>query len=490
MDESRCVRRCSCGGGLTRRGFLGVASAGVAALSLRSACLGAEGDAPARKDEAAGPGAKCVPNVRACFVRRKGDYGMRWPGAVYDGAAALKKYTEEVGAAAKELKLKLDLRPEPLYSQAEGDAWIAEAVEAKPDGLLVVVLDRQEHAWPTANKAIDTKLPTVVFSPVGTSFTTNTAAPSRKPGCFIASTDDFRQVKWGLKMLHAGAKMRSTRCLVIAGGAEREGEMERLGIKLRYVPAKTFLDEYEKTPETDEIRALAEDYMKRARRQVGATKQDVLNGVRSYVVARTLRARAEADAITMDCLGALGRSKVSLPCIAWSRMNDDGIPAACEADLGAVATHIVVQYLFDRPGFQQDPVAETARGAVIGAHCSCPTRLNGFGQPPEPFDIVHHHGLRDAVPRTLWKIGQRITCLDVELAPKGGKPRMLISVGEVIENVSVPPAGGCVVSVMAKFDGGADVLSFPGFHQLFFYGDYKAQLIHFCRLFNIEAVVV
>ncbi len=67
---------------------------------------------------------------------------------------------------------------------------------------------------------------------------------------------------------------------------------------------------------------------------------------------------------------------------------------------------------------------------------------------------------------------------------------MLISAGEVIENVSVPPAGGCVVSVMARFDGAPDVLSFPGFHQLFFYGDYKAQLVQFCRLFNIEPVVV
>jgi len=66
----------------------------------------------------------------------------------------------------------------------------------------------------------------------------------------------------------------------------------------------------------------------------------------------------EADAISMDCLGALGSEKVSLPCISWSRMNDDGIPAACEADTGAIAAQIIVHYLFDRPGFQQDPVAD------------------------------------------------------------------------------------------------------------------------------------
>jgi L-fucose isomerase-like protein len=191
----------------------------------------------------------------------------------------------------------------------------------------------------------------------------------------------------------------------------------------------------------------------------------------------------------MDCLGALGRTKVSLPCIAWSKMNDDGIPAACEADLGALVTHIVVQYLFDRPGFQQDPVAETMREAIIGAHCSCPTRLRGFGTEPEPFDIVHHHGQRDATARPVWKVGQRVTSADVLPGSDQAPTKMIISAGEVLENVAVPPAGGCVISVMVKFDGVSDVLAYPGFHQIFFYGDYKRELVQFCRLLNIEPVV-
>jgi len=484
MRRSRCAAACHEQGGCSRRDFLGAAAVSLASAALLRDGFGAEAT------EAKGPAASCTPAVRACFVRRKGDYGMRWPGAVYDGEAALKKYAEQITATAKELNLKLDLRPEPLYSPQEADAWLAQAVEAKPDGLLVVLLDRQDHAWPTAGKAVDTKIPTVVFSPVGSSFTTNTAGVSRKPGCFICSTDDFRQVRYGLKMLGAGAKMRATRCLVIAGGKEAESEMHQLGIQLRYIPAKTFLDEYSKTPESEALLAMADDYIKRARKQTGATRQDVVNGVKSYTVARTLLAREQADAITMDCLGALGHSKVSLPCIAWSRMNDDGIPAACEADLGAVATHVLVQYLFDRPGFQQDPVAETARGAIIGAHCTCATKLNGFDKPPEPFDLVHHHGMRDATTRTLWRVGQRVTCADVLPAAKGGRTKIIISAGEVLDNVAVPPAGGCVVSVMARFDGVTDVLAYPGFHQLFFYGDFKQELVQFCRLFDLDPVVV
>jgi hypothetical protein len=488
MEINRCAAGCNDCQGMSRREFVAATSAAFVSASLVGGLSGTAVAAEAFKP--CGPASKCVPAVKACFVRRKGEYGIRWPGQVYDGQAALEKYQAQITATAKELNLKLDLRPQPLFNAEEADAWIAAAAAAKPDGLLVVLLDRQEHAWPTANKAIDTKIPTVVFSPVGTSFTVNTTEPSKKPNCFICSTDDFGQVRYGLKMLQAGTKMKATRCLVIKGKTTGDSEMPQLGIKLRQIPAKTFLEEYEKTPVSDEVLALAKDLAGRATGLRQATEQDVINGIKSYVVARTLMVREEADGITMDCLGALGKTKVSLPCIAWSKMNDVGIPAACEADLRAMATHVVVQYLFDRPGFQQDPVGETSREALLGAHCSCPTRLGGFSAAPEPFDIVHHHGQRDATARTVWKVGQRVTCAHVQPGDAETPAKMIVSAGEVIENVAVPPSGGCVISVMLKLDGVTDVLAYPGFHQLFFYGDFKRELVQFCRLYNIEPVVV
>jgi hypothetical protein len=488
MRYSRCAAGCQGCRALGRREFLTVASLGSASLLAGSFSWASESGV--RKVRPCGPASKCAATIKACFARRKGDYGMWWPGAVYDGKAALEKYTQQITATAKELNVRLDLRATPIYSQQEADAWLAQATAARPDGLLVVLLDRHEHAWPTAYKAIDTKIPTVVFSPVGSSFTTNTAPVADKPGCCICSSDDFSQVRYGMKMLQAGAKLRATRAIVIEGSKRAEAEIPHLGIKLQYVPAAAFLDQYAKTTADDEVQALVADYMRRARRQVGATKQDVINGVKSYLVARTLLEREQGDAITMDCLGVLTKSKVSLPCIAWSRMNDDGVPAACEADLGAVATQCLVQYLFDRPGFQQDPVAETAREAIIGAHCSCPTRLNGFSQPSEPFDIVHHHANRDATARTIWREGQRVTLADVLPGSKDELTKVIISAGEVIGNVAVPPAGGCVISVMVKLDGVTDVLAYPGFHQVFFYGDFKRELVQFCKLFGLEPMVV
>lgn len=489
MTKSRCLAGCNCSSG--RRDFIkksAIVTAGTLISGNFSLYAGKNSGAfPVIKP--AGEASHYVPMIKAAFVRRKEEYGMRWPGAVYDGEAARKKYSDELKNFAGLSGINLDLRETPIYSPDEADSWINQAKEAKADGLFLVLLDRQEHAWPTARKSADSGIPGIIYSPLGTSFTTNTINLADKPGCVIYSTDNFSQALGGLKMLKAGARMKRSKCVVIQGKERKETLLTQdTGIKLQYVPAGTFIEIYKSIPVNNDVIKMADDYIQKAMDIRLATRQDVINGIRSYLVAGKILEDEKADAISMDCLGALGNIDVSLPCISWSRMNDDGIPAICEADTGAIAAHIIIQYLFDRPGFQQDPVADTSDDTLIGAHCSCPTRLNGFSNPPEPFELIHHHGNRDAVPRTIWKKGQRITLLD--FMPAKERSQLLFATGTVVDNLSVPPSGGCVVSVKYKMDGTQDVLSFPGMHQFFFYGDYRKELKNFCQLYNFEAVVV
>jgi len=492
MRKNRCLAGCNCTASrrvfLKRSSFLTLATL----FSGNQNVLSFFGKSKVPLTKFFGPGSGYIPKIKAAFVRRKEEYGMWWPGAVYDGEIARKMYTGQLIQSAKDLAINLDIRQDPIYSLEEADTWLNRAKSDQSDGLVVMVLDRQKHSWPTALKAADSGIPTVIFSPLGTSFTTNTVHFVDKPGCVVYSTNDFNQVTSGMRLLRAGTRMKRSRCVVIQGDERKETVLSDTGIKLQYIPANTFIDVYNSIPVEDDLLAMTDEYISLAEEIRHTNRQDVINGIKSYLAASRIMKNERADAISMDCLGALGSIDVSLPCIAWSRMNDDGIPAACEADTGAIASHIMVQYLFDRPGFQQDPVADTSDDTIIGAHCSCPTRLNGFDNPPEPFELVHHHGNRDAVPRTIWKIGQRVTSLDV--LPAGaedhGRTQMLISTGTVVDNMKVPPSGGCVVSVKVKFDRGHEVLSFPGFHQLFFYGDYKNELEDFSKLFNFSAKVV
>ena len=95
------------------------------------------------------------------------------------------------------------------------------------------------------------------------------------------------------------------------------------------------------------------------------------------------------------------------------------------------------------------------------------------------------------MPRPVWEPGQRVTVTQFVLSNKDEEPtQLIISTGEVVENRAVPPAGGCVVSVELRLDGVTDCLAYPGFHQLFLYGDFKRQLLSYCQLYGITPQVV
>ncbi|MHC4647773.1 MAG: hypothetical protein ACYTBJ_20100 [Planctomycetota bacterium] len=483
---------------LSRRRFLiatGGASLGAALFANSVESFGVDAEA---HPSASGRGAKYVPKIKAAFVRGKVDDGMGWPGDIKDGKAALKEYREKIRTEAKELGVKLSLRSEPIYSIEEAGGWVSEAKAEKADGLLLVLLDRQGDSWPTAFKAADSKIPTVVLAVIGTGPTTNAINVSKRSGVLTYSTRDFGQVAYGMKMLKAGAKLREMRFIVLSGNERRDEEVQHLGTKLRYLPAKSFVEEYMRTPLTNEVKSIVTEYITKARKLSGVSEEDLLGGVKSYIVARRILEREEGDGIAMDCHRAFSGTELSCPCIAWSRLLDHGIAASCEVDIGSCLTHALVQYLFDRPGFGHNPVVETTRGCLIGSHCTCPTRLNGFSKPPEPFDLRPHHANRDAVPRPLWRVGQRVTVAKLDPAehpigrgePPGTPPRLYVSAGTVVENVSVRPAGGCVVSVMVRLDGERDLLAYPDFHQLLFYGDYERDLLDYCKLFGIQGAAV
>jgi hypothetical protein len=432
------------------------------------------------------PGHAAVPTVEAAFVHRKReDLKFAWPGGAYDVDGEQARFTRLLAEAAKGVGVKLNLRP-GFISDAAASAEFAQRVgETKPDAALVLLLDRHGVAWATATKTAETGVPTIIFAPVGAAFTTNTAPLAHRPGVCVVSSLDFQGVRDGLKMVKAHRQMADSRALVFQGVLGNEARMPDLGTTLRLLPTSAFVEEFRKTPADAEVRALARDFVRRARRVVEPSEKDIVESCRTYFTALKLLAREQADAITMDCLGPASRFEIPVPCAAWATLNDEGIPAACEADLNALPTLILGHYLLGRPGFQQDPVPDTALNALIGSHCVCATRLRGIGQHPEPFEIRSHHSGTGMALRTLWKEGEPVT-----IAQFAGTKKLLLASGKVLNNVPIPPAGGCRTAVTVSVDGLRDATDAKGFHQVFYYGDHTRLLRAYGQLYGIgiEAV--
>lgn len=432
-----------------------------------------------------GPGHKATPRMKAVFVRREEEYDFLWPGQGYDGEAARRDYTDKMTQAAREIGIDVVLQGQIIHSIEQANEFAASLKEQNFDAALVVLLDRQKHAWPTAHRVAETGIPTIVFAPIGAAFTTNVQPLARKPGVFIVSSLDFNAVKYGMKMIKAAKQMRESRLIVLQGKQEQESRVENLGTTLRTLPIQTFVQLYRETAVTKDVEKIAEYYTSRAKKVVEPSWEDMLNAAKTYIVARHILEKERGDAITMDCLGPASRREIPVPCLAWAKLNDEGISAGCEADLYPTLTLMLVRYLFDKPGFQQDPVPETVQNALIGSHCVCPTRLHGFSEPPAMFSLRSHHSDTGVTVCPFWRKGQRVTIAQF-MNPK----EMLIASGTVLNNVAVPPAGGCRTAVTVKVDGDPDVTQFPGFHQIFLYGDHARDLKDYCQMFGIKPMEI
>ncbi len=478
MNGMRVANRCPVAMG--RRTFL--ASLGAAATAMKMGLLDFASELFAGEPAPAPPKAL----VHVVFLHPKGDrFWMGWPGASYDVKARKADYVRVLSEAAKRFNVELKVQLEPMTNRGEVNAFLEGIKKSPPQGIIATVLHL--NAWGNANHLAANKgdVPTIIFSPMGSSFTGHLQATRKAPKTFVAATQDFTWLGFGLRMLSTIWRMRHSRILVMAGNRTLDRKLEPLGTTLHYVPQNRWVTEYKKLETTDEMRAIADYYKREAKKIVEPNDQDILNAAKGYVLARRLIAAEKCDGISVNCLPLVGSRAIPCPpCIAWSRLRDELVVGACEADWNAAISSRLTHLLFDRPGFMQDPAPNTVNNTLMGAHCTCATKLAGPDKPHEPFILRSHSESNMGVaPQVLWKIGQRVTIMKFQ-----GPANIILGTGKVLRNIDTPPSGGCRTSVELEVDDVADSRDCKGFHQLFIYGDLAGGFKAYCRLAGINVV--
>ena len=75
--------------------------------------------------------------------------------------------------------------------------------------------------------------------------------------------------------------------------------------------------------------------------------------------------------VTLRCFDLLKTVK-NTGCIALSKLNDEGIPAACEGDIPTLLTMMICKRLTSELCFQVNPARIKADGEMLFAHCTLP----------------------------------------------------------------------------------------------------------------------
>jgi hypothetical protein len=292
-------------------------------------------------------------------------------------------------------------------------------------------------------------------------------------------------VEAGLRMVRAKRMFEESRILWIQGDQRHETVLDRLGTKVRAIPRKTFNELFDRMPVTEEARDVAADMRRGAKKIVEPTPEDCLNSARAFTTAKRLLAEERSHALSMDCLGMVEAKLVPTPpCGAWMILQDHGVTAGCEADLFGATSLMLTSYLLDRPGFINDPVAETAKNLLIVAHCTSGTRLRGFDRPRVPYILRNHSESALGISvQALWPEREPVT-----LVRFTGPHELILDTGRVVSNVQTPPAGGCRTNFEVCMDNVEDARDVLGFHQVVTLGDHRRIVEAFCQLYGIRVI--
>jgi len=104
----------------------------------------------------------------------------------------------------------------------------------------------------------------------------------------------------------------------------------------------------------------------------GAT---LLGAASLYRALRELASEHHLDALTIRCFDLLGELR-NTGCLAVSRLNDEGLTAACEGDLPSLLTMMVLGGVSGQPCFMANPSdVAVDEGLITFAHCTIPLRL-------------------------------------------------------------------------------------------------------------------
>jgi len=477
-----------CGPLMRRRRFLqtagatGAGAAGAVAAAGGLDLLGLRGSGLPGSLLGGEPRPPGKPTIGVVFIRPGKPVVVSWPGGNCDTAAQQALFAKTLREAAGKLDVELKIHEKPLIDAGEVGTWLEGLKAAPPDGLVVCGMELF-GGWEQVTRILANRgdVPTVVYSNLS-GFTGNMQALGSTPGTYLGATQDVGWLASALQMLAAIWRMKNTRILLVAGNEAGEAPAEGFGTVFRVVPRSRFEEEFRKVEVTEEVRAIADDYVRTAAKIVEPTKADIVEAAKNYIVCRRVLEAEQCGAISIDCLG--WQNPV---CIAFSKLLDEGIPAGCEADRHAVLNQLLARAVLGRPGFIQDPSPNTVNNTLIGSHCTSPIRLEGPDRPYRaPFWIRNYHTCTGASLQVLWPEGKDVTVIEFT-----GPRKLAIGTGRVRSNIAQPPSGCCRTAVEIELYGvtdsrdQVDSRTAKGFHQIFVLGNHGRTLKAWCQLAGV-----
>jgi hypothetical protein len=406
---------------ISRREFLGTA-AGAGGMLLAGGLAGR----PLMAAEGAGWSTLPPVKIHVVYVGT----GGAWPTPTFDAPAEVAKFKKYLTGVQARLGDVDFVGGELIPNTVQAASQVAGGM-AKADAAILVHLSF--GSGQPLLKLVDIGLPTAIFSQPFSGhdwmYVPQWQAAGKK--VILLTSSDYSELERAAALLRVPARLRQSRIIVVgrakgtSPACSAEQVRQQLGPQVVMMDQEQVVEAY-KAIDPKAAEAEAERYwISQAKAIVEPSKADIINSARLYLAIRDIMIRERAQAITSShCMGAPAKG-----CLTFSKLNDLGLVGACEGDMDSTLTMLIFSYAFGVPGFISDPLFDTSKNAVIHAHCTSTTKLDGPHGPRAPFLIRTQCDSNAGVSLEVrMRLAQEITC-----AKLANLDTMLISTGKIIE---------------------------------------------------------
>jgi hypothetical protein len=186
---------------------------------------------------------------------------------------------------------------------------------------------------------------------------------------------------------------------------------KRTGVRVEFRPMEELKQLFDRTDEAS-ARKEADRWKKEAVAVVEPSDKTILDASRLYVLLRSIIDKESLSAISIDCLGFLFNRNLALPypCLAFARLRDEGIAAACEADVCGMLSSMFFQELCRKPAFMSNVLSvDSPHSSTVLSHCVAPIKMMGPNAAPLPYKLRDYHGMgQGVVPEVQFPAGAEV----------------------------------------------------------------------------------
>jgi L-fucose isomerase-like protein len=186
---------------------------------------------------------------------------------------------------------------------------------------------------------------------------------------------------------------------------------KRTGVRIQYRPMEEVVDLLKGVDEAS-ARGEMERWKREAVEVIRVSDKAILDACRMYILFRTIIEKEGLSAISLDCLGFTMNPNpiLPIPCLAFARLRDEGLTAACESDLCGLLSSMFLQEISRKPSFMCNVVSvNVPKSSIILSHCVAPLKLKGADAAPMKYRLHDYHNFgRDVVPEVEFPIGVEV----------------------------------------------------------------------------------